>query len=460
MEKNKFQKEKGSSFALFPIFVFIAVFMGSGIILNDFYKMPTLISFLLAAMVAVAMNGKAKISEKVDVFCKGAGEPNIILMCLIFLFAGAFAGIAEDMGGVKTTVNLALFFLPENLLLPGLFLVACFISLAMGTSMGTILALSPIGIGIANETGIALPLTLGTIVGGSMFGDNLSMISDTTIAAVRTQGCSMRDKFLMNFSIVIPAALISLLILFFQSGAESAVLLEYSNEAEHALFGENASEYIKVIPYLFVLGAALAGFNVILVLFGGIVLAGAIGIYTRAFDLLGFFQSANGGLMSMAELSLIALLVGGIISLIEYNGGIAFLLRSVRKKINSKKSAELGIASLVSLVDICTAYNTIAIVMTGPLAKDIAIEYEISPRRAASLMDIFSCCFQGILPYGAQMLAAAGAAKISPINILPYSYYPILLGISGFGAIALGIPRFRKTFIPASLKEGLYGAKR
>lgn len=424
--------KKGNPLALLPLGIFLLLFIGTGIIAKDFYKMPVLVAFLISAASALLLNKKVSIAKKIDIFCKGAGESNIILMCIIFILAGAFGNVAKEMGGVDSTVNLSLSVLPPNLLISGLFAIACFISLSMGTSMGTIVALAPIGIGIAEKTGIPLALVLGAVVGGGMFGDNLSMISDTTIAAARTQGCEMKDKFRVNFIIVLPAAIIT------------AVILTVMTSGYNGIVGGNYSyDIVKVLPYLAVLVAALVGVNVLVLLGGGVIFAGIVGIASKSFDFYGFLSAASQGMMGMEDLALIAMVVGGIVELIKFNGGIDFLLYFITSRIKSKKGAEFGIAALVSIIDLCTANNTISIVMAGPLAKDIADQYDIDPKRSASILDIFSSCWQGIIPHGAQVLAAAGLASISPIAILQYLHYPALMGVFGILAIVFGYPNLK-----------------
>lgn len=429
----KTQNEKGNPWALIPIVIFLVLFIGSGIVTKDFYKMPVLVAFFIAAAVALGMNRKENLHTKLEVFCKGAGNSNIMMMCMIFLLAGAFSSIAKEMGAVESTVNLSLTILPPQLLVPGLFIIGCFISVAMGTSVGTITALTPIGLGIAETTGISAPLIIGAIISGGMFGDNLSMISDTTIAAVRTQGCELKDKFKTNFFIVLPAAIITFIILTVMTIDVKAI------EASSYSF-----ELVKVLPYLAVLGGALIGINVFVLLGGGILFAGAIGLVTGAFDMFGLAQTASVGMMGMEDLAMLSIVVGGTLELIKHNGGIDYLMYFIKNRIHSKKGAEFGIAALVSIVDLCTANNTIAIVVAGPVAKEIADEYEIDPRKAASILDIFSACWQGIIPYGAQVLAAAGLAGITPMAILGYLHYPILMGICGLVAIALGFPKLKK----------------
>ena len=426
-------KDKGNPWALLPLGLFLVLFVGSGVITGDFYYMPVLVAFMLAAACALLFNRTATFNEKIAVFCKGAGHENIIMMIVIFLLAGAFSGVAKSIGAVDATVNMSLSVLPPNLVVAGLFIIASFISISMGTSVGTITALTPIGLGIANATGIPVALVVGAVVGGGMFGDNLSMISDTTIAAVRTQGCELKDKFKVNFFIVLPAAIISLILL---------VVTTMSFDQTTTMVG--SFEWIKVLPYLYILVGALVGINVFALLSSGVLVAGVIGLFTHAATLPDLIQSASSGMAGMQELAIICLIVGGTLELIKFNGGIQFLLHLLTSRIKSKKGAEFAIAGLVSLVDICTANNTIAIVVSGPLAKNIADEYEIDPKRSASLLDIFSSCWQGLIPYGAQLLGAAGLAAISPFEIIPYVHYPMLMGLFGLLAIMFGFPKINK----------------
>ncbi|MCU9809775.1 Na+/H+ antiporter NhaC family protein [Paraclostridium sp. AKS46] len=420
----KKEVKRGNPLALLPLGVFLVLFVGSGIITGDFYKMPALVAFLIAGGIALLFNKKENLETKMNVFCKGAGDTNIILMVIIFLLAGAFSSVAKAMGGVDSTVNLSLSILPSNLLVAGLFIIGCFISISMGTSVGTIAALAPIALGVAQKTGIPVPLVIGAVVGGAMFGDNLSMISDTTIAAVRTQGCELKDKFKMNFLIVLPAAIATAIIL-------TVVTLGYGNVATQSY----EYDIIKVLPYILVLTGALIGVNVFVLLGSGILFAGAVGILSNSFGILGFIGAISEGLGGMYELSLLVIVVGGVVSLIKFNGGIDYILHFITSKIKSKKGAEFGIAALVSVIDLCTANNTIAIVTAGPLAKDIAEKYDIDPRKTASILDIFSSCWQGVIPYGAQLLTAAGIAGISPVEIIKYLYYPGLMFICGIAAI-------------------------
>lgn len=436
----KQEVKKGNPLALLPIGVFLILFVGSGIITGDFYKMPALVAFLIAGGIALLFNKKESLETKMNVFCKGAGDTNIILMVIIFLLAGAFSSVTKAMGGVDSTVNLSLSILPSNLLIAGLFVIGCFISVSMGTSVGTIAALSPIALGVAQKTGIPVPLVIGAVVGGAMFGDNLSMISDTTIAAVRTQGCELKDKFKMNFLIVLPAAIATTIIL-------TIVTLGYGNVVTQSY----EYDIIKVLPYILVLAGALIGVNVFVLLGSGILFTGAVGIFSNSFDLLELIGAIAEGLSGMYELSLLVLVVGGVVALIKFNGGIDYILYFITSKIKSKKGAEFGIAALVSVIDLCTANNTIAIVTAGPLAKDIAEKYDIDPRKTASILDIFSSCWQGVIPYGAQLLTAAGIAGISPVEIIKYLYYPALMFVCGIAAITFSQVVVRKS----NLKENI-----
>ncbi|MCT4598190.1 MAG: Na+/H+ antiporter NhaC family protein [Vallitalea sp.] len=425
--------KKANPLALIPLAVFLVLYLVTSIIVGDFYKMPVSVAFLISSIVAILMNRNKSIHEKVEIFCSGAGNINIILMCIIFILAGAFAGVAKEMGAVESTVNLGLSILPGNILIAGVFIIGCFISLSIGTSLGTIIALVPIAIGIADKIGIPIGLAVGAVVSGAMFGDNLSMISDTTIAATKTQGCQMKDKFKMNFKIVIPAAVITFVI-FITMNMGNSIHLE-----------DNYSySIIKVLTYLFVIISALLGINVMIVLVSGTLFAGIVGILTNSFDIWGLFEAIESGIMSMTEIIIISLLVGGMVEIIKYNGGINYILNFITKRIHTKKGAELGIGLLVSLVNICTANNTIAIVMSGPIAKDIGDKYEVEPSKVASILDTFSCFCQGIIPYGAQLLFAGSIAGISSFSIMKYLYYPYLMGFTAIIAILLGIPKVKK----------------
>ncbi|WP_430508152.1 Na+/H+ antiporter NhaC family protein [Rossellomorea marisflavi] len=425
-------QEKGNLLALLPLLIFVALFLGAGIISGDFYSFPVLVAIIIAAVVALAMNRKDSLNVKVERFAKGAGNLDIMIMVLIFLSAGAFSGVAEKMGAVDSTVNFALSVIPENLLIVGLFVIAAFISLAMGTSMGTIAALAPIGVGISSGTDISLPLAMATVVGGSMFGDNLSFISDTTIAAVRTQKTEMKDKFKVNFFIVLPAAIITIIALFFVTlGNQSSV---------------DAGSYsiVKILPYLAVIIGALSGLNVFAVLFGGILLSGIIGFIDGSFTPTSYFGSIADGMLGMGEIAFLSILIGGVVELIRHSGGIQALLYLVTRKIGSSKGAQYSTAGLVASTNLCTANNTISIIIAGPLAKSISDEYGVDNRKTASILDIFSCAVQGLIPYGAQMLLVAETAGISPLSILPYAFYPILTAICGLVAIKFALPRFTR----------------
>ena len=411
-------KEKSNGWALLPLLVFIFVYLGTSIIAKDFYAVSVIVPFLFAAVVALIMNRKVSFEDKLQVFCKGAGNSNVILMILIFVLAGAFAEVAKAMGAVDSTVNFGLSVLPTSIIVPGIFIIACFIALSVGTSMGTIVALVPIAIGVSQKTGIELAIVVGAVVSGAMFGDNLSIISDTTIAATRTQGCEMRDKFRMNFKIVLPAAIITAFCFAFITRGASIPEI-----------GNYEYSFIKILPYIGVLITALSGVNVIFVLLGGLLLSSIIGMAYGSFDLIGLFSSISSGISGMSELIIISLIIAGTVELIKNNGGIEFILNKGLNKFKTRRGAEFGIATLVSLVDVCTANNTIAIVTVGPIAKNISDEFNLEPKRVAGIMDMFSCVFQGIIPYGAQLISASGLAFISPFAIMKYLFYPYLMGI-------------------------------
>ncbi len=426
----KYEQSKGRPIALLPLLVFVLLFIGTGLITGDFQAMPIPVALIIAIIVALCINPKERLNEKIAIITRGAGKENIMLMVLIFLLAGAFAKVAEGMGAVDSTVNLGLALLPSSLLLVGLFIVCCFISISMGTSTGTVVALAPIAVGIADQTEIGLALALATVIGGAMFGDNLSVISDTTIVSTQSQEVKMVDKFKVNFFIILPGAVATAVILYFISTGFST---NVSDGLEYDL--------LKVVPYLAVLIIALLGVNVLTVLTGGTVLAGIIGFLDGSYSFTSFVGAAGEGISSMMEISIIAILIGGMIGLIEHYGGIDYLLHFITSRIRSKKGAEFGIASLVSATDISTANNTISIIITGPLAKNIADEYGVDRRKSASILDIFAAAFQGLIPYGGQLLAAAGLASISPVAILPYSIYPFMLLICGIIAILIGFPK-------------------
>ena len=416
--------KKGKFSALLPLIIFVSIYLGTSLVMKDFYSVSVLVPGIIAVLFGIFTNRKRGLEKNIEIFCKGAGNSNIILMCLIFILAGAFAEVAKNMGAVESTVNLGLTILPKNILVAGIFIISSFIAISLGTSMGTIAAIVPIAMGISDKTNIALPLIVGAVVGGAMFGDNLSMISDTTIAATKTQGCEMKDKFKINFKVILPAAILVIVIYtFLGSGANTSV-------------GQYDYNFIKIIPYLGILIAALMGANVIAILSGGIVLAGAIGFFTGSLDLKTFFTSISNGIGGMSELILISIIIGGIVEIIKENGGIDYVLNLVTKRINGKKGAEFGIGLLVSLVDACTANNTIAIVTVGPLAKDISDEYNLDSKRIAGILDMFSCAVQGIIPYGAQLMSAAALTGLSSFEIMKFLFYPYLMGISTIAFIA------------------------
>ena len=423
------QETKPNFWALTPLIVFLSIYLIASIIMGDFYKMPITVAFLASSIVAVAISSGGQLHKRIDLVCKGAANSNIMLMIWIFILAGAFAQTAKAVGAVDATVNLALSVLPDSLLLAGMFIAACFISLSMGTSVGTIVALTPVAVGIATQTDINTPFMVAIVVGGAMFGDNLSFISDTTIVATRTQGCNMKDKFKVNSLIVIPVAILVTIVYLFQ-GSEITTTPTVT-----------PIEWLKVIPYILVLTTALAGVNVMIVLLLGILCSGIVGIITGSIQFWGWLAAMGTGISGMGELIIITLLAGGMLEMIRYNGGIAYIIQKLTTRVKSKKGAELSIAALVSFADLCTANNTIALIMSGPIAKDIASRFGIDPRKSASLLDTFSCFMQGIIPYGAQLLMAAGLASITPLAIMQYLYYPYLMGVAALLAIFFRYPR-------------------
>ena len=415
--------------ALSPFLIFMVVYLVGSLIAGDFYELPLTVAFLVASAYAIAITPKIKLRERVNIFSRGAGDENIMLMIWIFVLAGAFATAASKMGAIDATVNLTLRLLPASMLLPGLFLAACFISLSIGTSVGTVVALTPVAVGIAEQTGCSLPMIVALVVGGAFFGDNLSFISDTTIVATQTQGCKMNDKFKANIWLAAPAAILVL------------VAYIFIGQGVHVPEYLPAVEWYKVIPYVAVLVMAIIGVNVLIVLFIGILLAGVIGILTGSFNTIGWMGAMGEGIMGMSELIIVTLLAGGMLALIRYNGGIDYLIHALTIRIRGKRGAKFTIALLVILADMCTANNTIALVTVGPMAREIADKYGIDRRISASLLDTFSCFTQGLLPYGAQLLMAAGLAKITPFEIIGYLYYPIALGAMAVLGIIFNYPR-------------------
>ena len=431
MEKEK----KGRAIALLPIGVFLIIFLGAGIVFKDFYAMPAIVAFLIALFVAFLQNKELSFNKKIEVIAKGVGEENIITMSLIFLCAGGFSGAVTAAGGVDSTVNLGLSLIPAHFAVAGLFLIGCFISVSMGTSMGTIAALAPIAVGISEKTGFALSICIGAVVCGAMFGDNLSMISDTTIAAVKTQGCEMKDKFKANFFIVLPAAIITVLIFWF---ATRNMNFHLEENLSYSLW--------EVLPYMVVLLGALIGINVFVVLISGIVISLIVGVSMGHIALSEMFQVVGNGVTSMYDITVISIVVACIVSLVKEHGGIQFILNLIKSKINGRRGAEFGIALLALFVDACTANNTVAIVMTGPIAKEISEEFDVDPRRSASLLDMFTSVGQGIIPYGAQLLSAATLTGLTPLQIIPNLYYPLLMGVCGVLAIIFR-PQSKKTTV-------------
>lgn len=418
-----------------PLAVFILLYLVTSIVAGDFYKVPITVAFMLSSIYAVIVcggiptRGGMPIAERITIFSRGASMGNMMLMLWIFVLAGAFANTAKVMGSIDATVNLTLSILPGNMLLAGLFLAACFVSVSIGTSVGTIVALTPIAAGVAHSTGASVPMLTAVIVGGSLFGDNLSFISDTTIAATSTQGCKQSDKFRVNSFLVMPVAVVILAIYTFMgSGIESP-----HNTGEVSI--------IKVLPYIVVLVTAICGMNVMAVLTVGILLTGAIGLIDGSFDVFGWFGAMGEGISGMGELIIITMMAGGMLELIKANGGIDCVISALTKRIKTKRGAEMSIAALVGVVDLCTANNTVSIITTGGIAKQIGDRFGIDNRKCASILDTISCCVQGIIPYGAQLLMAAGLAAVNPVSIMPHLYYPYMLGIVTIIAIIVRYPR-------------------
>ncbi len=415
--------------ALSPLAVFIVLYLVTSIIARDFYKVPITVAFLAASVYAVVISGGLPLRHRIDIFSKGAATSQMMLMIWIFILAGAFAHAAKMMGAIDATVNLALTLLPGNMLLAGLFLAACFISLSVGTSVGTIVALTPIAAGIAAQTDTPVALMTAVVVGGSFFGDNLSFISDTTIVATSTQGCKLSDKFRVNAFLVFPAALVILVIY---------ILIGSDIQVSHTL---PAVSVMKVVPYLVVLLTAILGMNVMAVLAVGILLTGVIGIWDGSFDVFGWMGAMGDGIKGMGELIIITMMAGGLLELIRYNGGIDFIIQRLTSHVSSKRGAELTIAGLVSFVNICTANNTVAIITVGSMAKQIGDRFGVDNRKCASILDTFSCAMQGVIPYGAQLLMAAGLAQLNPISIVPYLYYPLAIGVAALLSILFRYPK-------------------
>ena len=427
--ENKNLKPKANGAALLPFIVFVLVYLATGLILNAmgvemaFYQVAAPVCILPAIILAFIMF-EGSIDDKFNDFVRGCGDENIIIMCLIYILAGAFATVSKSSGGVDSVVNFALSLIPVQFVTAGIFLISCFISISTGTSVGTISAVGPIAVGVATKGNLPLPLVLGALIGGAMFGDNLSVISDTTIAATRTQNVGMKDKFRANIKIALPAAIITFVILLVVGKPEGEVDL-----------GDLSYNFILIIPYLFVLITALAGMNVFLVLTSGIVLSGIIGIFTGGLTMMTFAQNIFAGFSGMFEIFLLSLLTGGLSYMVSSNGGIEWLVQKIRGFAKDVKSAEVSIALLTLLTDAATANNTVAIIIDGPVAKEISKDFKVDPRRSASFLDTFSCVMQGIIPYGAQVLIAAGLTKelgalaVSPVQIIPFLWYQALLAV-------------------------------
>ena len=422
-------KSKGL-LALSPLMVFVGLYVLLGIVAGDFYKVPMTVIFMIASVYAIAISGGFPLRKRIDIFSRGASNDNLMLMLWIYVLAGAFASSAKSMGAVDASVNATLSILPPSFILPGLFVAACFISISIGTSVGTIVALVPIAVGVAQHTTGNLPLVVAVIVGGAYFGDNLSFISDTTVVATQTQGCKMNDKFRVNALIVSPAALIVL--------AAYAVMGSTSTGLPAA--ADTKIEYVKVIPYVFVLVTAICGMNVMAVLALGCITCGVIGMMVGSYDLFGWLAAMGKGIADMGELIIVAMMAGGMLEIIRENGGIDYIIQQITKHVHTKRGAEWATAGLVSLVNICTANNTIAILTVGGIAKRIGDKFGVDNRKNASILDTFSCTVQGLLPYGVQMLLAAGLSGTNPMQILPYLYYPIAIGIAAMLSIAFRYP--------------------
>lgn len=415
--------------ALSPLMVFILFYLVTSIIAGDFYKIPITVAFMVSSIYAVIIFNGKPLMARINTFSRGAATEQMMLMIWIFVLAGAFAYSAKQMGSIDATVNLTLWLLPPQMLLAGMFLAACFVSISIGTSVGTIAALVPIAAGVAEETGLSVAMMTAIIVGGSFFGDNLSFISDTTIMATQTQNCRLSDKFRVNIFIAAPAALIILIVY---------ILMGQATNATQQI---PPVEWIKVMPYLVVLITAILGMNVMAVLTIGILLTGIIGFFTGGFDLYGWFGAMGEGILSMGELIIVTMMAAGMLELIRQQGGIDFIIRLLTRRVSSKRGAELSIAALVSLVDICTANNTVAILTVGGISKEVGDRFGVDNKKCASILDTFSCTIQGIIPYGAQMLIAAGLASLNPVAILPYLYYPLTLGIVALLSILLRYPK-------------------
>ena len=415
--------------ALSPLIVFVVLYLVLSLVAGDFSSVPLTVVFLISSVYAVATSTKFSLKERIDIYGQGASMPNLLLMLWIYVLAGAFSQSAKDMGAIDTTVNLALNILPPSMILPGLFVTACFISISIGTSVGTVVTLVPIAAGIATQTNSNVALLTAVIVGGAYFGDNLSFISDTTVVATQTQGVRMKDKFKVNLMIVVPAVVVVLAVYAFMGFGMQA--------PTHV----GQTDLLKVIPYLAVLVTAVCGLNVMAVLVLGIALCGIIGVLGGSYDFYGWLNALGNGIVGMGELIIIAMMAGGMLEIIKVNGGIDYIIEKLSGRIRGKRGAEFSIAALVSLVNLCTANNTVAILTVGNIAKQISDKFGIDPRKTASILDTFSCTIQGIIPYGVQILLAAGLAHVQPVDIIPYLYYPFAIGIAASLSILLRYPK-------------------
>lgn len=415
--------------ALSPLIVFVVLYLVLSLVAGDFSSVPLTVVFLISSVYAVATSTKFSLRERIDIYGQGASTPNLLLMLWIYVLAGAFSQSAKGMGAIDTTVNLALNILPPSMILPGLFVTACFISISIGTSVGTVVTLVPIAAGIATQTNSNVALLTAVIVGGAYFGDNLSFISDTTVVATQTQGVRMKDKFKVNLMIVVPAVVVVLAVYAFMGFGMQA--------PTHV----GQTDLLKVIPYLAVLVTAVCGLNVMAVLVLGIALCGIIGVLGGSYDFYGWLNALGNGIVGMGELIIIAMMAGGMLEIIKVNGGIDYIIEKLSGRIRGKRGAEFSIAALVSLVNLCTANNTVAILTVGNIAKQISEKFGIDPRKTASILDTFSCTIQGIIPYGVQILLAAGLAHVQPVDIIPYLYYPFAIGIAASLSILLRYPK-------------------
>ena len=430
MEKNRVEESPRLS-SLMPLGVFVVFYLGLSICKHDFYGVSLPVAFIVASAAALLQNGRRTLSEKVDIFARSMGDGNIMIMCLVFILAGMFAATAKAAGSVEAAVLIARHLIPENLILLGVFLVSCVISLAIGTSCGTIAALTPIALGLVSGSALSPAMMVGAVIGGAMFGDNMSMISDTTIAATRTQNVEMRDKFLMNIKMVLPAA-VAAVIFYIAAGRAGA--------GASALAPVTWREIVNIVPYIVILIGALIGFNVMALLFGGTVLAAVLGIVSGVLEPWKALQVAGDGSLGMSETLIVALLSGGLLGVIRANGGIEFLLKKISLMVKSRRGCEFGVALLVSVVNLFTANNTVAIVIAGPIARDMSLKYSCDPRRIASILDAASCVIQGIIPYGAQILIAVGIAKearvkLASLELITLLIYPMFLGLALLASI-------------------------